>query len=79
MPARTFQAPAAATTGRNAVDQIFFGLGRIHDMLALRRQREALRNLEDHQLEDIGVTRAQADDEANRAAWDVPSHWQGKR
>ena len=43
MTARTFQTPAAATTGRNAVDQIFFGLGRIHDMMALRRQRNALR------------------------------------
>lgn len=42
---------------------------------ALRKQRRALAQLEDSQLADIGLTRAQAMHEASRSAWDVPSTW----
>lgn len=44
---------------------------------ALHRQRAALRRLDADALADIGVTRAEADAEASRVAWDVPSHWRG--
>ena len=37
--------------------------------LELRRQRRALRNLDDRQLADIGVTREQALREANKLYW----------
>jgi uncharacterized protein YjiS (DUF1127 family) len=51
--------------------------------VALRRQRRALLALDDHLLNDIGLTRAQALDEAERPAlpllwpqvWDAPRHW----
>lgn len=44
-------------------------------LLGLWRQRRALAALEDHQLADIGLSRAQAEDEANRPIWDVPQNW----
>jgi uncharacterized protein YjiS (DUF1127 family) len=37
--------------------------------------RQALRRLDDHLLRDIGLTRHEAEKEASRAPWDVPSHW----
>ena len=44
---------------------------------ALRRQRRALRRLDDHLLRDIGLTRHEAEAEAAAPAWDVPPHWRG--
>ena len=44
-------------------------------MLAVARQRRALAKLDAAQLEDIGVTPAQAMSEANLPAWDVPANW----
>ena len=45
--------------------------------IALAHQRAALARLDDHLLEDIGVTRDEARAEADRAPWDAPAHWQG--
>ena len=42
----------------------------------LSRQRHALRELDDHILDDIGLTRSQAEQEASRPFWDAPRHWQ---
>lgn len=42
---------------------------------ALARSRGALERLTDAQLNDIGVTRAEAMKEAERAPWDAPRHW----
>lgn len=39
------------------------------------RQRQSLKSLEPRMLEDIGVSPAEAADEAKRSAWDVPSYW----
>ena len=39
------------------------------DALELRRQRCALRDLDDHQLVDIGVTREEALCEAKKLLW----------
>ena len=44
---------------------------------AIARSRRGLRRLDDHLLRDIGLTRQEAETEASRAAWDVPSHWRG--
>ena len=41
----------------------------------LSRQRRALADLADTQLRDIGVSRSEAETEANRAVWDVPHQW----
>ncbi len=43
--------------------------------LDLYRQRRALAAMDDAQLIDLGLTRAQALQEANRAIWDAPHHW----
>ncbi|WP_204115717.1 DUF1127 domain-containing protein [Shimia biformata] len=46
-------------------------------LFALARQRRQLARLDDAALKDMGITRADARREAQRAAWDVPSHWRG--
>ncbi len=43
--------------------------------LALRRQRQRLSNLDEHLLNDIGVTPTEAFVESRKSAWDVPEHW----
>ncbi|MBU3029889.1 DUF1127 domain-containing protein [Paracoccus marinaquae] len=41
-----------------------------------RRQKTiALDRLSDSQLQDIGLTRAEVDEEMRRPAWDAPLHW----
>jgi uncharacterized protein YjiS (DUF1127 family) len=42
---------------------------------ALARSRRPLARLDDHLLRDIGLTRAEAEAEALRPAWDAPRHW----
>ncbi|WP_171101859.1 DUF1127 domain-containing protein [Ruegeria sp. HKCCD7255] len=44
-------------------------------LLSLARQRRALAHLDEHALEDIGVTRDEACKEAKRPIWDVPDNW----
>ncbi|WP_135501832.1 DUF1127 domain-containing protein [Roseovarius aestuariivivens] len=44
-------------------------------LFALARQRRALAVLDTERLRDIGVTRAQALQEAHRPIWDIPEHW----
>jgi uncharacterized protein YjiS (DUF1127 family) len=41
----------------------------VSGMFRRRRQRQALLELEDHLLADIGVTRAQAEQEARKPFW----------
>ena len=43
--------------------------------IAARRSRRQLSNLQAHLLDDIGVSRNAAENEAKRPIWDVPSHW----
>lgn len=50
---------------------------RFAGLRALRRQRLALRDLDDYRLRDLGIDRAEAEAEARRPAWDVPAHWRG--
>ncbi len=45
------------------------------DLLSLWRQRRALSTLDDAALKDVGITRKEAEAEARRPFWDVPSHW----
>ena len=48
---------------------------RFGQYFALRRQRQQIVNLEDHLLDDIGITRAEAYKESRKSAWDVPNYW----
>lgn len=43
--------------------------------LAVYRQRRRLAALDDAALRDIGLTRSQAQQEANRPIWDAPDRW----
>ncbi|MCX7643713.1 MAG: DUF1127 domain-containing protein [Rhodobacteraceae bacterium] len=43
--------------------------------LAVRRERQALRDLPPEMLRDIGLSREAALREAERPIWDVPPHW----
>lgn len=45
------------------------------DLLSLSRQRRALGSLDARALEDLGLTRSEAETEARRPFWDVPGHW----
>lgn len=51
-------------------------LATVRRMLTLRRQRAGLRHLDAHLLADIGVSRQEAEAEAERPFWDVPAGWQ---
>jgi hypothetical protein len=50
-------------------------LGRLLAGMAFGRSRRRLGDLDDHLLRDIGLTRAQARQEATRPAWNAPTHW----
>ena len=43
--------------------------------IALKRQRAQLAQLDASALDDIGLTRPEADSEAHRPFWDVPDTW----
>lgn len=44
-------------------------------LLSAQRQRQKLRDLPDHLLDDIGLTRREALEEAAKPVWDVPGFW----
>lgn len=48
---------------------------RINRVASVRAQRRALAVLDDRMLADVGLTRAQALRECERAVWDSPAHW----
>ena len=48
---------------------------RLLGLAGVARQRRRLKDLDDHMLRDIGVSRSQAEREARKAPWDVPDHW----
>ncbi len=50
-------------------------LASIHQIIAAAHQRRRLRALDDHLLEDIGVTRAQALEESRQIMWNAPKYW----
>ena len=41
------------------------------------RQRRALARLDDAALTDMGLTRADVEQEIKRPVWDVPANWRG--
>lgn len=49
--------------------------GRLMTALSLWQQRRRLATLDDDALEDIGVSRTEAQMEAARPIWDVPAGW----
>lgn len=63
---------AACPAARPAKPSLFARLIRARD---LSRQRAALRALDDRALDDLGLTRSQAEAEARRPVWDAPVNW----
>lgn len=49
--------------------------GHFSNWRALRKQRKSLSRLDSRALEDIGLTRHEAQQEARRPFWDVPESW----
>lgn len=58
-----------STTPRQGIVKTVFKL------INLSKQRRDLANLSDDALRDIGITREQAEKEAQRSTWDAPHHW----
>ena len=50
-------------------------MARIRHAIALGRSRSQLAGLTDEQLADIGISRAQANEESKKSPWDGPDHW----
>ena len=50
-------------------------IARIRAALVHRRHSLRLRDLSAHLLDDIGISRDRAEDEASRPIWDVPHNW----
>lgn len=50
-------------------------LFRLGQMFALWQQRRRLAHLDEAALRDIGLTRTEAQTEAERPLWDVPANW----
>lgn len=48
---------------------------RIREALALRRRRNSVNRLDDHALEDIGLTRRDIEAAPARTLWDIPPCW----
>ena len=48
---------------------------RLRDMVAIRRHRRRLGDLDPYLLRDIGLTESEAREEVERPFWDVPGHW----
>ncbi|WP_232829362.1 DUF1127 domain-containing protein [Tropicimonas sp. IMCC34043] len=47
----------------------------VRNLRVLARQRRELAMMDDHMLQDIGVSRFEAESEATRPLWDVPHFW----
>lgn len=65
----------AGTIARSIALRSLPVLSYLNRALAVRRQRQALRDLPPEVLRDIGLTREEALSEAERPFWDVPRHW----
>lgn len=44
-------------------------------LIGIARQRRHLSRLDDAALRDVGLTKSEANAEANRGFWDAPSNW----
>lgn len=67
---------AELATGRVRSVGSFPRLGAfVRSALVVRRQRKFLARLDDRTLDDIGLTRDLAIQEATRPMWDLPANW----
>jgi uncharacterized protein YjiS (DUF1127 family) len=71
----TTRAPSHVLSGRRPRRSLTRFLADLLRLGAIARSRGRLARLDDHLLQDIGLTREEAEAEATRPIWDVPSHW----
>jgi len=60
----------SASPFQTAFDAVVAAFAWLEDKLEKRRSRRVLRDMSDHQLKDIGLSRADAAKEAARPFWD---------
>lgn len=72
---RTSARPRGAELGRFLLGALARFAVMIHHLAGIRRQRRALQRLDSRLLDDVGLSRDQAEAEARRPAWDAPRHW----
>ena len=48
---------------------------RLSTLISVWRERQALAALDEDGLRDVGLSKFEAESEAQRAPWDVPTHW----
>ena len=61
--------PARVPSRKAGVNSLIRWVAIAKQMYRRRRQRQALLQLEDHQLSDIGLSREQAEQEAHKPFW----------
>ena len=74
----TYNVDAGSSTCRPArlpARRRFSLLSFVADRAALLRQRRALKALDARALDDVGVSRHDAQQEAKRPIWDAPESW----
>ena len=59
---------------RAVVDGARYGIAYFCLCLRIARERRQLRNFDTRSLKDIGLSRADAQREADRGFWDIPEH-----
>lgn len=67
--------PASQSIPRQAISMRRSPFTAFRAALEVRHQRSHLAKLDDHLLQDIGLTRDDAEAEAARPIWDPPAHW----
>lgn len=66
----------AITQTQNAQPAVFkVGFSLMSGIFSTMRERRALSRLDDHLLNDLGLSRGDVQEEINRAPWDAPRHW----
>jgi uncharacterized protein YjiS (DUF1127 family) len=66
--------PAGGAYGRNLGRHAADFAVRLFDCLEVMRQRRQLLAMNDHELKDIGLSRADAQREGQRGFWDLPDY-----
>ena len=65
----------AHATRHHSHFSVSYVVDHFRSMIAIHHQRRELNRMDDHMLDDLGISRRDAQAEAARPAWDVPHFW----